>query len=44
MDIDFYAKVNFFSVIEIVDAIGGVDVDVQLDFCEQHAFHRHTGR
>lgn len=35
IDIDFYAKVNFFSVIEIVDAIGGIDVDVQLDFCEQ---------
>ena len=35
INIDFYAKVNFFSVIEIVDAIGGVDVDVQLDFCEQ---------
>lgn len=38
IDIDFYAKVNFFSVIEIVDAIGGVDVDVQLDFCEQDEY------
>lgn len=38
IDIDYYAKVNFFSVIEIVDAIGGVDVDVQLDFCEQDEY------
>lgn len=38
IDIDYYAKINFFSVIEIVDAIGGVDVDVQLDFCEQDEY------
>ena len=38
INIDYYAKVNFFSVIEIVDAIGGVDVDVKLDFCEQDEY------
>ena len=38
IDIDYYAKINFFSVIEIVDTIGGVDVDVQLDFCEQDEY------
>lgn len=38
IDIDYYAKVNFFSLIEIIDAIGGVEVDVQLDFCEQDEY------
>ena len=33
--IDFYARVSFNSLIEIVDTIGGIDVDVELDFCEQ---------
>lgn len=35
IDIDFYAKVSFSSLIEIVDLIGGIDVDVEIDFCEQ---------
>lgn len=35
IDIDYYARVSFSSVIEIVDALGGIDVDVELDFCEQ---------
>lgn len=34
-DIDFYVQINFTSVIEIVDAIGGIDVDVPIAFCEQ---------
>ena len=33
--IDYYARVSFNSLIEIVDTIGGIDVDVELDFCEQ---------
>lgn len=33
--IDFYARVSFNSLIEIVDTIGGIDVDVEIDFCEQ---------
>ena len=33
--IDFYARVSFNSVIEIVDSIGGIDVDVEISFCEQ---------
>lgn len=33
--IDFYARVSFNSMIEIVDTIGGIYVDVELDFCEQ---------
>ncbi len=36
-DIDFYVKVNFSSVIEIVDTLGGVDVDVQYAFSEQNS-------
>ncbi len=35
LDIDFYAKVSFSSIIEIVNAIGGIDVDVELTFTEQ---------
>lgn len=34
-DIDYYAKVSFSSLIEIVDALGGISVDVQLEFVEQ---------
>lgn len=35
IDIDYYAKVSFSSLIEIVDAIGGIDVDVEIGFTEQ---------
>ena len=28
-------SISFSSVIEIVDALGGIDVDVEIDFCEQ---------
>lgn len=35
IEIDYYAKVNFQSLIHIVDALGGVEVDVKLDFTEQ---------
>lgn len=33
--IDYYARVSFNSLIQIVDTIGGIDVDVEIDFCEQ---------
>lgn len=33
--IDYYARVSFNSLIEIIDTIGGIDVDVEIDFCEQ---------
>lgn len=33
--IDYYAKVSFNSLIQIVDIIGGIEVDVEIDFCEQ---------
>ncbi|MDH6366429.1 MULTISPECIES: LCP family protein [unclassified Breznakia] len=36
-EIDFYVQVNFTSVVEIVDAMGGVEVDVAMDFTEQNS-------
>ena len=33
--INYYARVSFNSLIEIVDTIGGIDVDVEINFCEQ---------
>ncbi len=35
IDIDFYAKVSFSSLIGIVDVMNGITVDVEIDFCEQ---------
>lgn len=35
IEIDFYARVGFNSLIQIIDTIGGIDVDVEIDFCEQ---------
>ncbi len=34
-DIDYYARINFTSFISIVDAIGGIKVEVPKSFCEQ---------
>lgn len=34
-EIDYYAKVSFSSLIEIIDTLGGIEVDVQLEFYEQ---------
>ncbi|MDQ0362791.1 LCP family protein [Breznakia pachnodae] len=36
-ELDFYVQVNFTSVVEIVDAIGGVEVDVDVEFTEQNS-------
>ena len=38
IDIDDHARISFSSVIEIVDALGGIDVDVEIDFCEQDEY------
>ena len=35
IEVDFYAKVSFTSLIEIVDTLGGIEVDVLLSFEEQ---------
>lgn len=33
--INYYVKVNFKAVVNLVDAIGGIDVTVPISFCEQ---------
>lgn len=35
--IDYYAKVNFKALVALVDAVGGVDIDVEYSFCEQNS-------
>lgn len=35
VEIDYYVKVNFYAVIEAIDAVGGIDVDVESSFCGQ---------
>lgn len=35
IDVDFYVKVSFSSLIEIVDTLGKIEVDVPITFCEQ---------
>lgn len=37
IDIDYYFKVNFKGVVELVDLLGGVEVDVPYSFCEQNS-------
>ena len=37
IDIDYYVKINFKGVVNIVDALGGVDVDVPYSLCEQNS-------
>ena len=37
VDIDYYAKVNFKGVVQLVDAVGGIDVDVDYSICEQNS-------
>lgn len=36
LTIDYYAKINFRGVIDLVDALGGITVDVPIDFCESN--------
>ena len=35
VNIDYYAKINFKGVVQLVDALGGIDVDVDYSICEQ---------
>lgn len=45
VDIDYFVKINFKGVVKIVDALGGVDIDVPFSFCEQNSnreFGSHT--
>ena len=35
--IDYYAKINFKGVVDLVEALGGIDVEVTKAFCEQNS-------
>lgn len=35
IDIDYYVKINFKGVVELVDALNGIEVNVPIKFCEQ---------
>ena len=37
VDIDYYAKVNFKGVVQLVNAVGGIDVNVDYNICEQNS-------
>lgn len=35
--IDYYFKINFTGIVDLVDALGGVNVNVPFSFCEQNS-------
>ncbi len=35
IEIDYWVKINFKGVVKLVDALGGIEVDVPYSFCEQ---------
>lgn len=35
INIDYYIKINFKGVVNLVNALGGIEVDVPIEFCEQ---------
>ena len=37
INIDYYMKINFKGVVKLVDALGGVEIDVPYNFCEQNS-------
>lgn len=37
IDIDYYVKINFQGVVNLVNALGGIEVDVPLEFCESNS-------
>ena len=36
-DIDYYAKVNFKGLVKLVDAVGGVEINVEQDLCTDNS-------
>ena len=38
--IDYYVKVNFTAVVNLVDEIGGIEIDIPYNFCEQDSNRR----
>lgn len=41
--INYYVKVNFTSVIDIVDALGGITIESNYDFTSQDGYHYNKG-
>ncbi len=37
IDIDYYAKINFKGAVQLVDTLGGVEIDVPYNLCEQNS-------
>lgn len=37
IEINYYAKISFSSLINVVNALGGIEVDVPMSFCERKA-------
>jgi len=37
INIDYYIKINFKGVVDLVDTLGGIDIDVPIKFCEQNS-------
>lgn len=37
IEIDYYVKINFKGVVKLVDALGGIEVNVPYSFCEQNS-------
>lgn len=37
VDIDYYVKINFAGVVQLVDTLGGVEIDVPYNLCEQNS-------
>lgn len=35
INIDYYVKINFKGVVDLVNAVDGIEVDVPIEFCEQ---------
>lgn len=40
IDIDYYVKINFTGVVNLVDDLGGISLDVPMSFCEQDSQRR----
>lgn len=40
IDIDYHIKINFNGVVQLVDTLGGVEIDVPYSFCEQDSKRR----
>ena len=40
VDIDYYVKINFQGVIKLVNLLGGITVDVPIEFCESNAYRQ----